>query len=90
MATSSLNPEKIYNIVYEGYEDFVFDMAGEDDSVILYADAGSTQVTTDKHYSFATWDEMLKAPVFYGKTLAEAAPLMKIQEPWSTWMQHEA
>ena len=81
MATSYLNPEKIYHIVYEGYEDFIFDMAGEDEPIVLYADAGSTQVTSDKHYSFTTWDEMLKAPVFYGKTLAEAAPLMKIQEP---------
>ena len=81
MAISSLNPEKIYHIVYEGYEDFIFDMAGEDEPIVLYADAGSTQVTSDKHYSFTTWDEMLKAPVFYGKTLAEAAPFMKIQEP---------
>lgn len=81
MATSSLNPEKIYHIVYEGYEDFIFDMASEDEQIVLYADAGSTQVTSDKHYSFTTWDEMLKAPVFYGKTLAEAAPFMKIQEP---------
>lgn len=81
MAISSLNPEKIYHIVYECYEDFIFDMAGEDEPIVLYADAGSTQVTSDKHYSFTTWDEMLKAPVFYGKTLAEAAPLMKIQEP---------
>ena len=81
MATSSLHPEKIYHIVYEGYEDFMFDMAGEDEPIILYADAGSTQVTSDKHYSFTTWEEMLKAPVFYGKTLAEAAPFMKIQEP---------
>ena len=81
MATSSLNPEKIYHIVYEGYEDFIFNMAGEDEPIVLYADAGSTQVTSDKHYSFTTWDEMLKAPVFYGKTLAEAEPFMKIQEP---------
>ena len=81
MATSSLNPEKIYHIVYEGYEDFIFDMAGEDEPIVLYADAGSTQVTSDKHYSFTTWDEMLKAPVFSGKTLAEAATFMKIQEP---------
>lgn len=81
MATSSLDPEKIYHILYEGYEDFIFDMAGEDEPIVLYADAGSTQVTSDKHYSFTTWDEMLKAPVFYGKTLAEAAPFMKIQEP---------
>lgn len=78
MQTSSLTPEKVRDIVYEGYNDFVFEMEGAEEVVVMYADAGHTTVESDKTHRFDTWDEMLAAPVFYGKTLEEAAPLMTL------------
>lgn len=78
MQTSSLTPARIYEIVYEGYNDFSFEMKGEKEPIIMYADSGHSEVYSDRVYSFDTWDEMLAAPVFYGKTLEEAAPLMTL------------
>lgn len=78
-AARRLTPEAIREMVYGRYQDISFEMQGK--PVVLYADAGSTQVETAQSYTFATWEDMLKAPVFYGRTLAEAAPLMTVQEP---------
>lgn len=79
MQTSFLTPEQIHDIVYEGYNDFIFDMEGEEEPIVMYADAGHTTVESDRVHIFDTWDEMLAAPVFYGKTLEEAAPLLRLQ-----------
>lgn len=78
MRTSSLTPKAIREIVFEGYNDFEFSMEGEEEPIVMYADEGHTTVESDCVHIFDTWDEMLKAPVFYGKTLAEAAPLMTL------------
>lgn len=79
--TLFLTPQKIRQMVYESYRDVSFEMDGK--PVVLYADSGSTQVETDQSYTFDTWEDMLKSPIFYGKTLAEAAPFLIPQEPWA-------
>lgn len=79
--TLFLTPQKIRQMVYESYQDVCFEMDGK--PVVLYADSGSTQVETDQSYTFDTWEDMLKSPIFYGKTLAEAAPCLIPQEPWA-------
>lgn len=78
MRTSSLTPEAIREVVYESYQDISFKMDGEEEPIVMYADKGHTTVDSDVVHIFDTWEEMLKAPVFYGKTLAEAAPLMTL------------
>lgn len=68
--------QEIHDFVYEGYDDYVFEIAGEERVAVLYADKGHTEVWTDRVYSFDTWEDMMKAPVFYGRTLEEVVPLM--------------
>lgn len=74
-------PEELHDFVYEHYMDFVFLLPGTDREVVLYADSGHTQVVSDRVYSFPTWEDMLKAPVFYGKTLAEVLPILSEDVP---------
>lgn len=74
--TSFRTVQEIYDLVYEGYDDFAFTLAGQKEPVVIYADSGHTQVCSDKVYTFKTWEEMMKAPVFYGRTLEETLPLI--------------
>lgn len=77
--TSFRTVREIHDLVYEGYDDFLFRFAGQSEPVVIYADSGYTQVCSDQVYTFKTWEEMLKATVFYGKTLEEALPLISFE-----------
>lgn len=70
--------EALYNDVYESYTDRVYIVQDLNKEVLIYADSGHTQVASDKEYFFSTWEAMLEAPVFFGRTLAEALPLVSV------------
>ena len=68
--------DELYDFVYEHYMDYVFLLPETDREVVIYADSGHAQVVSDRAYNFPTWEDMLKTPVFYGKTLAEVLPIV--------------
>ena len=74
--TSFRTAQEIHDLVYGKYNDFPLYIAGEEEPAVLYADKGHTEVWTDRVYTFDTWEDMMKAPVFYGRTLEEVVPLM--------------
>jgi len=65
----SLTVEKVKTLIDCTYQDETFLLDGQ--AVVLYLDAGSVQVWTDHPYTFASWEDFLEAPVFFGQRLRE-------------------
>ncbi|MGN0747667.1 MAG: hypothetical protein ACI4ML_13385 [Aristaeellaceae bacterium] len=57
------------DLLFESYTDIVADYGGHE--ILFYHDSGNANVTTDRFYHFATWEEMLLQPIFWGRTLPE-------------------
>lgn len=74
--------DEIYENVYGRYSDVLFRYSSEngDRDIVLYADTGSVQVITDDSYTFTAWDDMLAAPIYWGRTLEEIADQVRSTE----------
>ena len=74
--------DEIYENVYGRYSDILFQYDAEDGEkeIVLYADTGSVQIITDESYTYRTWDDMLAAPIYWGKTLEEIADRVRSTE----------
>lgn len=66
---TSLTIQGLKEILLEARTDIVVDF--EDREILLYHDEGGVNVTTDRLYTFNTWDEMLAQPIFWGNRLEE-------------------
>jgi hypothetical protein len=42
-----------------------------DEEFVIYVDGDDVRVCTDMQYYFESWDDMLKAPIYWGKRLDE-------------------
>ena len=66
---TSLTVQGLKDILLKARTDIVADL-GEHE-LLFYHDEGGVNVTTDRLYSYATWDKMLEQPIFWGKQLTE-------------------
>ncbi|MBQ8556187.1 MAG: hypothetical protein IJ438_10005 [Clostridia bacterium] len=66
---TSLTVQGLKEILLKARTDIVADL-GEHE-LLFYHDEGGVNVTTDRLYTFHTWDEMLAQPIFWGKRLEE-------------------
>ena len=66
---TSLTVEKVRKLIDCTYQDETFLLDGQ--TVVLYLDAGSVQVSTAQPYTFDNWETFLDAPVFFGQRLNE-------------------
>lgn len=65
----NLTVEEIKDVLVSARTDIIMELG--DLGIRMYCDEGMTVVETDRIHIYKTWNEMLKEPVFYGKTLEE-------------------
>lgn len=67
----SLTTKEIKNVLLDARTDVTFEWHGLE--FYMYHDQGQSTANTDKCHIYDTWDQLLKAPIFWGKTLAQIA-----------------
>lgn len=66
---TSLTIRSLEALLLSARTDVTADLGGHE--LLFYHDEGGVNVTTDRLYTYHTWDEMLTQPIFWGKRLEE-------------------
>ena len=66
-----MTTDMIREILFDSRTDITFEWHGHE--FLMYYDEGHVTAYTDRCHIFGTWEEMLDAPVFWGKKLSEVA-----------------